>query len=100
MRVRLSLLAALCGAALLLAPHATTRLHAQEGWISLFDGKSLDGWKVGENAATFSVQDGAIVVFGPRAHLYYMGRWYRKLEDWVSDTSKFQELASVDDGAC
>ena len=24
-----------------------------------------------------------------------MGRWYRKLEDWVSDTSKFQELASA-----
>jgi hypothetical protein len=21
-------------------------VHAQKGWISLFDGKSLDGWKV------------------------------------------------------
>lgn len=73
MRVRLPLLAALCGAALLVAPQTMTRLHAQDGWISIFDGKSLDGWKVGENAATFSVQDGAIVVFGPRAHLYYMG---------------------------
>jgi len=73
MRVRFSLLAALCGAALLLAPQSTTRLQAQDGWVSLFDGKSLDGWKVGENAATFSVQDGAIVVFGPRAHLYYAG---------------------------
>ena len=73
MRVRLSLLTALCGAALLLAPHSLVSLQAQDGWISLFDGKTLDGWKVGENAATFSVQDGAIVVFGPRAHLYYMG---------------------------
>ena len=74
MRVRCSLLAALCGAAaLLLAPQSITRLQAQDGWMSLFDGKSLDGWKVGENAATFSVQDGAIVVFGPRAHLYYQG---------------------------
>lgn len=45
----------------------------QDGWVSLFDGKSLDGWKVGENASTFSVQDGAIQVFGPRAHLYYVG---------------------------
>jgi hypothetical protein len=42
-------------------------------WVSLFDGKTLDGWKVGENAATFTVQDGAIVVNGPRAHLYYVG---------------------------
>ena len=73
MRVRLPLLAALCGATLLLAPQAVSSLQAQDGWISIFDGKSLDGWKVGENASTFSVQDGAIVVFGPRAHLYYQG---------------------------
>ena len=48
MRARLPLLAALCGAALLFAPQSTTRLKAQDGWVSLFDGKSLDGWKVGE----------------------------------------------------
>jgi len=23
-----------------------------EGWISLFDGRSLEGWKAGENAST------------------------------------------------
>ncbi|MBC8154751.1 MAG: DUF1080 domain-containing protein [Bacteroidetes bacterium] len=44
-----------------------------DGWVSLFDGKTLDGWKAAENPATFSVQDGAIVVFGPRAHLFYDG---------------------------
>jgi hypothetical protein len=43
------------------------------GWISLFDGKSLDGWKVGDNASTFSVKDGAIVANGPVAHLFYAG---------------------------
>lgn len=43
------------------------------GWISLFDGKTLSGWKVGDNASTFSVQDGAIVANGPVAHLFYMG---------------------------
>lgn len=42
-------------------------------WISLFDGKSLAGWKVGENAASFKVEDGAIVVNGPRGHLFYDG---------------------------
>ncbi len=73
MRVRLSLLTVLCGAALLVAPQSVVRMQAQDGWIPLFDGKTLDGWKVGENASTFSVQDGAIVVFGPRAHLYYAG---------------------------
>jgi hypothetical protein len=54
---------------------AVTTLSAQQpgGWVSLFDGKTLDGWKVGENAATFTVEDGAIVVNGPRAHLFYVG---------------------------
>jgi hypothetical protein len=45
----------------------------KKGWIKLFDGKSLKGWQAGENAETFKVEDGAIVVFGPRAHLFYMG---------------------------
>ena len=44
-----------------------------DGWFSLFDGKSLNGWKVGANASTFSVKDGAIVANGPVAHLFYDG---------------------------
>ncbi len=45
----------------------------EEEWIPLFDGQTLNGWKVSENPATFSVADGAIVVNGPRAHLFYDG---------------------------
>ena len=45
----------------------------QDGWASLFDGKSLTGWKVGENANTFSVENGTIVAHGPTAHLFYDG---------------------------
>lgn len=44
-----------------------------EGWVNLFDGKTLSGWKASEHPATFSVADGAIVVFGDRAHLFYEG---------------------------
>ncbi len=44
-----------------------------EGWLSLFDGKSLEGWKSNENPASFSVQDGVIVCSGPRSHLFYEG---------------------------
>ena len=44
-----------------------------DGWVSLFDGKTLDGWKASENPSTFSVADGAIVVNGDRSHLYYVG---------------------------
>lgn len=45
----------------------------QDGWIALFDGKSLDGWKVGHNATTFKVENGSIVANGPVAHLFYNG---------------------------
>ncbi len=44
-----------------------------DGWISLFDGKTLNGWKASENKSTFSVRDGMIVAQGPRSHLYYAG---------------------------
>lgn len=44
------------------------------GWISLFDGKSLDDWKVGENASTFTVDSGMIIAHGPVAHLFYNGK--------------------------
>ncbi|MPZ17565.1 MAG: DUF1080 domain-containing protein [Luteitalea sp.] len=52
---------------------ASTQQADDEGWIPLFDGKTLEGWKAGENAETFTVEDGAIVVDGPRAHLFYVG---------------------------
>ena len=45
-----------------------------EGWVSLFDGQSLDGWKANENAESWSVRDGAIVAHGkPKSHLFYVG---------------------------
>lgn len=46
---------------------------AEGGWVALFDGKTLSGWKASENPASFRVEDGAIVANGPRAHLFYMG---------------------------
>jgi hypothetical protein len=42
-------------------------------WISLFDGKSFTNWKVGDNAGTFAIENGCIVVNGPVAHLFYDG---------------------------
>ncbi|MGN7890101.1 3-keto-disaccharide hydrolase [Dyadobacter sp. 22481] len=45
--------------------------HAQDGWISLFNGKDFTGWKIGANASSFSIEDGTIKVAGPRAHLFY-----------------------------
>jgi 3-keto-disaccharide hydrolase len=46
----------------------------KDGFYQLFDGKSLDGWKVGTNAATFKVEDGLLVANGKGpAHLFYVG---------------------------
>lgn len=44
-----------------------------DGWQLLFDGNSLDGWRASDAPGTFSVKDGAIVVRGPRSHLFYVG---------------------------
>jgi hypothetical protein len=45
-----------------------------DGFYTLFDGKNLDGWKVGENAETFKVENGELVVHGKGpAHLFYDG---------------------------
>ncbi len=38
---------------------------SDDGWISLFDGRTLSGWKASENKSTFSVRDGMIVAQGP-----------------------------------
>ena len=42
-------------------------------WVSLFDGKTMNGWKVGKNASSFSIDNGTIAVNGDVAHLYYDG---------------------------
>ncbi|MDZ7718922.1 MAG: DUF1080 domain-containing protein [Balneolaceae bacterium] len=52
-----------------------TTAHAQSNgdWITLFDGETLNNWAAAENPETFSIEDGMIVVDGPRAHLFYNG---------------------------
>jgi hypothetical protein len=50
-----------------------TPAESAAGWHLLFDGNSLAGWQANEAPATFHVADGAIVVKGPRSHLFYTG---------------------------
>ena len=42
----------------------------EDGFVSIFDGETLDGWRTNENADSFRVEDGAIVVRGERSHLF------------------------------
>ena len=55
--------------ALLLLPLAA----AEPDFVSLFDGKTLDGWKANEAKEAFTVVDGAIQAKGARCHLFYEG---------------------------
>ena len=62
---------------LLIAAFITVSCTAQKNaggdWKQLFDGKTLNGWKVGNNKETFSVDSGMIIVHGRTAHLFYDG---------------------------
>ena len=49
---------------------------AEEGWIELFNGQDLSGWKVSEKGQ-FSVEDGTIKVSGPRSHCFYTEREFK-----------------------
>ena len=45
------------------------RAQATDGWVSLFDGKTLHGWKGSEHPDSVHVVDGMIMCDGPRSHL-------------------------------
>jgi hypothetical protein len=44
----------------------------KDGWVSMFDGKTLNGWKANENPGSWKVVDGAIVGNGEKSHLFWM----------------------------
>ncbi|QDT16157.1 3-keto-disaccharide hydrolase [Alienimonas californiensis] len=71
----LALCLALCAA----APVQTET--SDDGWVSMFDGKSLDGWKINEDGA-WAVEDGAIKVSGNRSHLFHN----KELRNFVFET--------------
>jgi len=48
-------------------------LAAEEGFVELFDGTSLAGWKASENPDSWKVVDGKLVCKGPRSHLFFLG---------------------------
>ena len=51
--------------------HAET---VSNDWISMFNGRDLTGWKANpENPDSFKVEDGVLVVDGPRCHLFWVG---------------------------
>lgn len=53
----------------------TVSFAADQGdWITLFDGKSMEGWKVNENVDTWKFVDGTLTCNGERSHIFYVGK--------------------------
>ena len=44
-----------------------------DGWVTIFDGKSLDGWKINESKESWKLEDGALIANGNRSHAFYVG---------------------------
>lgn len=44
-----------------------------DGWKTLFNGKSFDGWKKTENTDSWKIVDGNLQCEGERSHLFYVG---------------------------
>src|SRR3984893_6345495 len=52
---------------------AAPLLAADDGWVALFDGHSLDGWQPSEHKDAWKIVDGQIAADGARSHLFYNG---------------------------
>lgn len=46
---------------------------ADDGWVTIFDGTSLDDWKINEHEGTWTLEDGVLVAHGDRSHIFYVG---------------------------
>jgi len=72
MKTRILLLAGVI-VSLPLALMAIGQGKTEKGFKNLFDGKTMNGWKMAnENQKSWSIQDGVIVANGDRSHLYYV----------------------------
>jgi hypothetical protein len=60
--------------AVLLVPVLAAASEPEAGFVSLFDGKTLDGWKINNAKDSFSIEDGAIKANGNCTHLFYDGK--------------------------
>ncbi len=54
---------------------------AQE-FVSVFDGKTLDGWKANEKPESFSVVDGTLKLEGGMAHLFLIKEGFADLKNF------------------
>lgn len=47
---------------------------SSDAWVTMFNGQDLSGWRANpENPDSFHVENGTLVVDGPRCHLFWVG---------------------------
>jgi hypothetical protein len=75
MRMQRRFLVAITAVALAsIDPRAAARAKSEKaGWLNLFDGATLTGWKASEHPGAWTVKDGTLSCNGERAHLFYVG---------------------------
>ncbi len=70
----LAMIAGLVATSLLSSDASAKQPQSEPGFVSLFDGKSLDGWtKADENPDAWKIEEGKLVCQGERCHLFYTG---------------------------
>src|SRR3954447_25010284 len=62
----------------------------KDGWIRMFDGKTLTGWKANENPDSWTVKDGTITGDGEKSDLFWMVHQCKNCE--------FKADAKISDG--
>ena len=70
---------AVCSA---LADDAKKTATDADGWVELFDGKTLNGWKASEKPENWTVEEGTITGRGERSHLFFVGADGAKPEEF------------------
>jgi hypothetical protein len=55
---------------------------AEDDWITMFDGKTLNGWKASEKPEQWRIEEGCIVANGDRSHLFFVGEDESKPADF------------------
>ena len=67
-----TLIVALAG--VIMALSSARGADSDEGFTTIFDGTTFDGWKVSiDNTNTWKIEDGAFVARGAVAHVFYVG---------------------------
>lgn len=59
-----------------LAVAASPVMAQEDGWIQMFNGRDLSGWKLNENGK-IKVENGQIKISGERSHLFYIEREFK-----------------------